>query len=99
MGLKPDEFWMSTLREIFLMCKSFNTKQYLDWERTRSIEFSTYNVQYGMMDGKKIFKNIRKPSDLYKLPTDKAKKPVKIDKERAIKAVEKYKKQWQVKKN
>lgn len=37
-----------------------------------------YNVQYGAMSGKKIFKAIKKPADLYPLPTDKIHKKVKL---------------------
>ena len=49
---------------------AFNHKQLLDWEKVRNIEFSAYNTQYGAMSGKKIFKDMKSPKDLYTLPYD-----------------------------
>ena len=53
-----------------MICDAFEHKQLLEWQRTRNIEFALYNVQYGAMNGKKIFKNIKSPQDLYTLPSD-----------------------------
>ena len=46
------------------------------------------------MSGTRPFKKIKKPSDVYKLPSDSvvSSKPVKIDKDRQRKAVEAAKK-------
>ena len=44
------------------------------------------------MSGEKPYKKIKKPSDLYKLPTDNVNsKPVKVDKERALADVQSMK--------
>ena len=61
---------------------------------TRNIEFAIYNSTYAGMSGTRPFKKIKKPSDVYKLPSDSvvSSKPVKIDKDRQRKAVEAAKK-------
>ena len=93
-------FWRYTLRESYLMCKSYHLNQVREWERTRNLEFTNYNVQYGAMDGKKIFKHFNKPSDLYRLETDYDIE-VKIDKEQQKRSVDNVKltknfQQWQM---
>ena len=63
-----------------------------------------YNIQYQPMSGKKMFKSVKKPQDLYKLPTDhvELKKVPKQDKNRQAAALENMKstmqyKEWQKK--
>ena len=91
------------MRELRLMCKRYEHDQLLRWQRTRNIEFAQYNVQYNQMNGKKVFKNIRSPKDLYALPSDRiSTTPVKINKDRQKSAIEQMKsttnyKQWRMK--
>lgn len=69
------------------MCRFNLLSELKEWERTRNIEFSLYNVQYNGMSGKKLFKNIRKPRDLYGLPIDNEviiKKPPREESEKAV---------------
>ncbi len=37
--------------------------------RTRNLEYANYASTFGA-NGKKVFRNIKKPQDLYKLPTE-----------------------------
>lgn len=54
------------------------------WDKVRNLEFAAYNTTFAGMNGERPFKKIRKPKDLYKLPTDNQfSGPIKIDKERA----------------
>ena len=71
---------------------AYKHKENLQWEHTRKLEFTMYNVQYSGVSGKKIFK-YKKPTDLYSLPTDITinRKPIIIDKERQRLAVDKAK--------
>ena len=72
---------------------AFEHNQILEWERTRNIELSSYASQV-TMNGKKAFK-LKKPSDLYELPTDIQRKQIAvkpIDKDRQLRAVNKHKK-------
>ena len=72
------------------MVGAFNKRQSREWERTRNLEFTLYNVQHNAMSGKKLFKNLKRPKDLYRLPTDYT-TVIKIDKERQAAAVERVK--------
>ena len=66
----------------------------------RNIEFAAYATTFAGMSGERPFKKIKKPADLYKLPTDNRNLgPIKIDKARAIEDVNKMKElfKWQVK--
>ena len=85
------------------MTASFEHRQSLEWERTRNLEFSIYSSTVNF-DGKQVFK-VKKPIDMYSLPTDKRSKikPAKIDKGRQKQSVERVKntknyKEW-LKKN
>lgn len=89
--MTPTSFWNSTLRELFLMGMAHDNRELRAWERTRNIEFAMYNTQYGAMSGKKIFKSIKSPKDLYTLASDKNNKPVPIDKKRQLIAVNRFK--------
>ena len=64
-----------------------------EWERTRNLEFSLYNVQYNQMNGKKMFKNLKRPRDLYELASDKPITVVKPPREESEKAVNNMK-EW-----
>ena len=46
------------------------------WAQTRNIEFAIYNTSINSMNGKKNFRKVKKPSDLYKLPSDPEEKVV-----------------------
>ena len=68
------------------------------WSKVRNIEFAIYNTTFAGMSGEQPFKKIRKPNDLYKLPTDNVNlKPVKVDKRRASDDVQSMKEhfKWQ----
>ena len=56
-----------------------NKKEQL-WVLTRQIEFATYRSSIGGMSGKPNFKSVKKPTDLYVLPTDGKIKKSKQDK-------------------
>ena len=47
-----------------------------NWVRARNIEFATYNASVNPMNGKQNFRKLKKPSDLYRLPTDEKEKPI-----------------------
>ena len=72
------------------------------WTKVRNIEYANYNTAFAGMNGTRPFKSIKKPTDLYKLPSDipvRGKK-IKIDKDRVINKVEQFKKkQWKNKKS
>lgn len=79
-GLDPEFFWNSTPKEVSLKCNytQFQLEQFM--RIGRNIEFATYNSVYNFMTGKKTFKKIKKPSDIYKLPSDSSnEKPLSPD--------------------
>ena len=53
-----------------MLYKAFEYKETLEWQKTRRIEFAMYDTQFGGFSGKKIFKSLKSPSDLYALPSD-----------------------------
>ncbi len=70
----------------------------MEWDKTRNIEFAVYNSTFAGMSGKKVFDKVRKPRDLYTLPTDYANiKPQKVDMVQAASDVERMKQhfKWQ----
>ena len=75
------------------MCLYHQNENTTRWEHTRNIEFAQYNVQYNSMNGKKIFKNLKRPRDLYELPSDGIRyvKDLKIDVLRQKLAIEQMK--------
>lgn len=62
----------------------------------RQLEFAIYNTTFAGMSGERPFKNIKKPKDLYTLPTDQT-KVVRVDNEMAKVNVERMKNhfKWQ----
>jgi hypothetical protein len=61
-----------------------NYKDVVLWDKVRNLEFASYNTAFAGMSGERPFKKVRKPTDLYRLPTDnKFSGPIKIDKTRA----------------
>ena len=51
------------------MAQSYQHQTEESWMQTRNLEYASYTTTFGM-NGKKIFKGIKKPQDLYKLPTE-----------------------------
>ena len=69
-GIDPDKFWKYTIFENILLKQAYDNAEQMEWQRARRIEFAIYNSQYGAMNGKKIFKNIKSPKDVYPLVSD-----------------------------
>ena len=69
----------------------------------RNLEFYLHRTTFAGMSGVQVFKDLKKPEDLYPLPSDKKNhKPVKIDRAKQALAIERVKqnknfKQWQQK--
>ena len=89
--MDPEKFWKSTLRNIYYAIRAYEHSMDMQMHISRNIEYAIYSSAYAGINGTKVFKNIKKPSDIYPLNLDKKRKPVKIDKERAEKAVNKMK--------
>ena len=62
-----------------------------EWFLTRQLEFAVYRSSIGGMSGKPNFKTVKKPQDLYVLPSEK--KPIRKkeliipDKEHALRKI------------
>ena len=81
-----------TMRECSLISAQKDAEHIVKLEMQRNLEFTMYNTTFAGMNGVKPFKKIRKPKDLYSLPSDKRNyKPIKIDKEQMRISVEKVK--------
>ena len=81
-----------TIRECSLISAQKDAEDILKLEMQRNLEFTIYKTTFAGMNGSQPFKKIRKPKDLYSLPSDKRKyKPIKIDKEQMRISVEKVK--------
>ena len=95
-GINADQFWDSTWKYNHLVSEAYEIRENKAWERDRYIAYTIFTSTINSMNGKPVFKAIKKPTDLFSLPQDKAyiNKPVKIDKERAARAVDKHKKVW-----
>ena len=90
-NVDPIKYWKYTLKELDFISRSFEYRQSLEWERTRNIELANYSSTISM-NGKQAFK-LKKPSDLYELPTDSImlNRKVHIDKDKQQIAVERTK--------
>jgi len=79
-----------------LLIQRSRNKTYYQWEMVRQLEFAIYNTTFAGMSGERPFKNIKKPKDLYRLPTDQT-QVVKVDNEMARANVERMKQhfKWQ----
>ena len=91
--MDPEKFWTNTLRENALLAKKVSNDEEHLLMLTRNIEFANYNTCFAGMNGTKVYKNIKRPRDLYKLPSDTPHGPIKIDKERMAKDVKRMK-EW-----
>ena len=72
------------------MAQAFRTQDELSWMQTRNIEYANYATTFSM-NGKRVFRSIKKPKDLYTLPSEdrqivKKKNTAVFDLERAEKA-------------
>lgn len=99
-GIHPWEYDYLTWRDCHLMGESYEMSHIKSMEQTRFLAFSVYSATINDMSGKKVFKDIRKPTDLFPLPGDNPNVHIdNYDAERARKAVEAFKKTkiWQYK--
>lgn len=89
-GITPEQWNSYTLHQLELLAKAHRTKEEQFWLGVRNIEFANYNTAFGF-NGKKIFREIKKPKDLYELPSDikKTKTTAVFDLERAENAFNK----------
>lgn len=70
-GMTYEQFRLNTLRENILARKSYLWKEEQKWLRTRNIEFALIqNAKATSMSKHPPFRSIKKPTDLYKLPSD-----------------------------
>lgn len=92
-GIAPEKYWSYTLRENTLLATAFQNRDESSWMKFRNVEYAIYNTSFSM-NGKKIFKSIKKPQDLYSLPSEERKKNSAgvLDIERATKAWEEARK-------
>jgi hypothetical protein len=99
-NIAPKIFWTLTLRQVLLLINQNNHNDTKLWDKVRNLEFTTYNTAFAGMSGERPFKKIKKPSDLYRLPTDTVRlSSIKVDKERAVGDVEQMKKHFKWKKD
>ena len=69
----PDTFWKNSMKENTLLAEYHTSKDEDNWIRSRNVEFAIYNTTFAGMSGARVFKKIKEPQDLYKLPSDKPK--------------------------
>lgn len=83
-----------------LLIQKSRNEGYRSWELTRQVEFALYNTTFVGMSGERPFKNIKKTTDLYRLPIDQV-ELAKVDKVQARGDVERMKQhfKWQSKKD
>ena len=92
-GIDPQIYYRDTIRNHFKRAFAWENKESEDWKKYRFLAFSIIDWTFAGMEGKKVNKRLKKPEDLFKLPTDnQSLVNIKIDKEEAAKAVERYKK-------
>ena len=94
-GLSFEEFGLNTIKQNLIVALGHSDKITTELELHRDMIFTMYNTTFAGMDGRKVFKEIKKPQDLYKLPTDTKVIDVKIDPEAQRRAVERHKRVWQ----
>ena len=68
------EFWSNTMAENVMLSKIADNRLNREDAIVRNIEFTLYKTTYAGMNGEKVFKAIKKPQDLYRLPIDDTKK-------------------------
>ena len=71
------------------MAKKYESDGQTQLFLNRNIEFAIYNSAFAGMNGEKVFKKYKKPSDLYKLSIDNVKnnKEVAMDADAANEAI------------
>lgn len=95
-GIKPEVFWVSTLKHVGYLVEHFNSNHQNGWLQTRNIEFANYKSAYGA-SGKPIFK-FKSAKDIYPLDVDK--KEIRVDPVAAQETFKRFnrKPSWQRKK-
>ena len=79
-GISPQLFWTSTLRELSLFSLQQKRKDDMEWNKIRTLGF--WNLHTGF--NKPGVKNVK---ELFPIPSlDKISRPVKIDLAKAVKA-------------
>ena len=70
-GIRPDEFYELTMKEVILAGESWKIKNNLEWERTRYLASITKNAGI-IARGQKVVKaDLSEPTQLFSLPQDK----------------------------
>ena len=69
-GFEPEEFWNNTRKHTLQKIQYYKHKTSFDMSLFRNVEFAVFKTAFRGMEGKQAYKNIKKPSDIRKLPTD-----------------------------
>ena len=75
-GIDPIKYWDYTLKQLDYMAKCREKYSEENWMRNRNVEFAIYNASINAMNGKQNFRRLKKPADLYKLPSDPKEKAI-----------------------
>ena len=74
-----DDFWNSSLHDVSILSQQQEKIKEIELENVRYLAFSIYSSSVNAMNGKKNF-GIKKPEDLFVMPSDVKRKKSKIDK-------------------
>lgn len=64
------------MRENTLLAKNVGHNKENELISQRNLEFAIYNTTFAGINGEKVYRKIKKPEDLYRLPSDKVEKPL-----------------------
>ena len=74
-----DDFWNSSLHDVSILSQQQEKIKEIELENIRYLAFTIYSSSVNAMNGKKNF-GIKKPEDLFTLPSDVKRNKSKIDK-------------------
>ena len=70
-GIDIDKFWTNTFKDNNLLEEFKYNNDLQTLSLVRDLRFDIYNTAFAGMNGVKVFKKIKKQSDLFPLPQDK----------------------------
>ena len=79
MSVPLDQFWTNTMDENNLLLEARSSELERESYYKRRIEFAIYNTCFAGMNGDQPFKKIKKPQDLYLLPSEQVKSVPKFN--------------------
>lgn len=77
-GIDPAIYYADTLRNNHKRAQAWENQESEEWKKYRYLAFTIIDSTFAGMNGTKVNKKLKRPEDMFKLPTDVKEKKITL---------------------